>query len=74
MGVITTFLSVLCVLLNRPTTPAFVGSVMALAASLGLVALSFAAPWMLHRLEAAGLSAPVSTPRQQTATGAPARR
>ena len=62
IGVITTCLSLLCVLLNKPTAPAFVASVMALGASLALVALSLVAPWMLRRLDGAGLSAPRPRP------------
>lgn len=62
MGVITTCLSLVCVLLNKPTAPAFVGSVMALVASLALVGLSFVAPWMLRRLNAAGESWPPPVP------------
>jgi hypothetical protein len=62
MGVITTCLSLLCVAINKPTAPAFVGSVMALVASLALVGLSLLAPRMLRRMAAAGTASAPSAP------------
>jgi hypothetical protein len=65
MGVITTCLSLLCMLLNKPTAPAFVGSIMALIASLALLARSFAAPSMLRWMAAAGESGPRPAPARR---------